>query len=78
MEVTPVRGPSVHAATARAASTAATARFDKPVERARVLRREARQHQALVMRDDLKRMNTELEKEGLKPGKKIKVGTQEG
>ncbi|MEZ4739238.1 MAG: transglycosylase SLT domain-containing protein [Flavobacteriales bacterium] len=28
--------------------------------------------------DDLKRMNTELEKEGLKPGKKIKVGTQEG
>jgi len=28
--VTPVRGPSVHAATARAASTPATARFDKP------------------------------------------------
>ncbi|MCB0769069.1 MAG: LysM peptidoglycan-binding domain-containing protein [Flavobacteriales bacterium] len=28
--------------------------------------------------DDLKRMNTELEKEGLKPGRKIKVGTPQG
>lgn len=54
----------VHARAERAALVAAYARKSEVSERARALRREARQHQALVMRDDLKRMKRVLRRLG--------------
>jgi ATP-dependent RNA helicase DOB1 len=54
----------IHARADRQALVAAYARKAEVSERARALRREARQHQALVMRDDLKRMKRVLRRLG--------------
>lgn len=48
----------------RAALVAAYVRKSEVAEKARALKREARQHQALVMRDDLKRMKRVLRRLG--------------